>query len=832
MRRAGVRGLIGAALAALVVPLGVVGAAATEGGGAGGGGGSGSGGSGTACVEVENPFGEATGWTEFVEGDGVRHGQESEGTIAYGGDLPVSGMPVGGWLQGRLPKTAPALVVAGRAGSFSLNAGSAWVGPGQAPSHKIDFNSGGGLLPQNPVDFVAGFAHLRALSTSLGAAADTGAVVEQSDVQNRILVLRGDDPRLNVVSLPQALLSTAKTITYDVPAGSALVVNVRGTTVTTPEEVKNNLTPGVQPSTAGVQARGPVIWNFPEATSVAFRFGSDLGGHVLAPRAAVHARNVIIGQVVAASFESHNETHVAFLPARVCLPGTPTAPPVQPPARPDVTVTKTASTATPVGGSTLTWTLTATNVGTAPAPGTVVTDVLPAGVTPGALPAGCTLAGRTVTCAAGTLAPGASASYALVVVVDPVAGAGAPANRWLLHELTPTKQEQHVDLEAGELRTVTASCAAPDALVSDGQVRVDHVDQGTGDLTDVRVLRSEATGPGTWKAVVRNEATGRAQAKLFLVCLPGSTEVTDGHRHALSLDPVAVTATPSWAAGRHSAVLTCPVGTAPVAPGFALAGGAARWSGSEPEGRAGWRFTFDVTDPATAALSLRCLRREVAAAQGHTHDLRLAHVVRTVTVPPGAVVEEQVTCADDAKGIVATWSLPPGVVHLGNDPRLKTRAFRLLNTTGAPLSAVLDLECLGDRPGEEVRGHDQPVVVTNTATVTTTGDDVNRTNDTATSVVTVTPGAGTAALAPQAVLAAKGVRLRVVSSMPGTARLVVSAGGRVLGRARVALRPGRTSPATVTLDRAGRRALAAAGRATVRLDPARGPSVRRTVRLR
>lgn len=809
----GAVGAVGAVLAGLVLPPGAaVGAASAP--------------AATACVEVTNAFGEATGWTEFVAGDG-RRTSESEGTVAYGGDLVESWMTVGGHLQGRWPAGDPALVVAGRAGTFNLNAGSAWFGPGQGAGHQVNYNGGGRLLASNPVDFAAGFAHLEALSATLGAAADTGAVVEQGDVQNRVLVLRGTDPRLNLVTLTPAQLATARTIAYDVPSGSALVVNVPGASVAFPDQVKNTLTPGgAQPTTAGVQARGPVIWNFPGATDVALRLGSDLGGHVLAPRAAVSARNVVVGQVIAASFDSTNETHVAFLPTTVCLPGTPATPP----ARPDVAVTKTASTPTPAGGSTLTWTLTARNVGTVPAPETVVTDVLPAGVTPGPLPTGCTLAARTVTCAAGTLAPGASASFPVVVVVDPVAGAGAPADRWLLHELTPTKQEQHVDLEPGETRSVTATCAAPDALVSDGQARVDHVDQGAGSLTDVRVLRSEATGPRSWKVVLRNDATGRAQAKLFLVCLPASTEVTEGHRHPLALDPVSVAATPTWGTGRQTATLACPAGTAPVAPGFALAGGAARWSGSEPV-TGGWRFTFDVTDPATVALSLRCLRREVAAVDGHTHDLRLDHVVRTVTLPPGRVVEEQVACADDAKGVLATWSLPTGVVQLGNDPRLKARAFRLLNTTSVPQQAVVDLECLADRPGPEVRGHDLPVVLANTATVTTSGDDASASNDTATSVVTVTPGRTTAVPAAARV-AGRTVVLPVVSSMPGAATITVrGSGARALGRATVVLRPGGVATARVRLTGSGRAAVLRSGRVAVEVDPARGPTTRRTVRV-
>jgi len=781
---------------------------------------------GTACVNTVHPLGQATGWTEFVEGDGYRT-SESEGSVAYGGDLPT-GMTIGSDLT--VAKTVPTLVVAGTHGQwFNLNKGSAYV----VPKSGVNHNSGGGYLATNPIDFPAAFTQLRAASAQWGAAAATGTLVEQSDVVNRIIVLRGADPRLNVFTLTQAELSAAKTIAYDVPTGAAVLVNVRGAAVSITS--KMTLTPGgAQPTTAGVRARGPFIWNFPDATSVSFDVGSDFGGHVIAPRADVTVQlGVLVGQVVAKSFRSPNETHVAFLPATVCLPGptTPTVP--TEPDRSDVTVAKAVSAASPRGGDQVTYTLTARNLGAAAATGVVVRDVLPAGLTVESLSSGCAIVGRTVTCTVGTLAPGASRAYAVVVTVDPVAGAGAPADRWALHELTPTKHEWHVDLEAGETRTVSVGCPVGGAILSDGQLRVDHVDQGTGALTDVRVLRQEATGLGTWKAVVRNDATGRAQAKAFIVCLPPTTEVTQGHRHALDADTAPVTSAYTWAAGRRTATLSCPAGTVPIAPGYTTTGGAPRWSGSEPSGATGWRFVFDLDEATTVVPSMRCLRREVSAAGGHTHDLVLQHVARTVTVPPGQVVEEQVVCSDLAKGITATWSLPAGVVHLGNDPRLKARAFRLLNTTGSAQQVLLDLECLGDRPGPEVRGHDLPVVVDNTATVTSTSEDANPANNSASVSMSVQPGAVTATALAAARTTRRVAVVRIVSSMPGTGTVLLRSQRAVLARGKVALRAGTVTVATVKLTKKGRKVFRkrrAARTVDVVVVPARGArDVRRVV---
>ncbi len=130
---------------------------------------------------------------------------------------------------------------------------------------------------------------------------------------------------------------------------------------------------------------------------------------------------------------------------------------------------------------------------------------------------------------------------------------------------------------------MTVSCN-PGDILSDGQFRIDHVDQDTGTIADdVTILSSQLSGlgVGTWKGVIRNDAAGRAQAKAFIVCLPKETEAADrqtgygdSHKHPLSADPTPVTHTATYGAGRHTATLTCPSGTIPIAPGFdAPAGG-------------------------------------------------------------------------------------------------------------------------------------------------------------------------------------------------------------------------------------------------------------------
>ncbi|HYF72639.1 MAG TPA: hypothetical protein VD864_07445, partial [Nocardioides sp.] len=411
------------------------------------------------------------------------------------------------------------------------------------------------------------------------------------------------------------------------------------------------------------------------------------------------------------------------------------------------------------------------------------------------------------------------------------------------HWLTPYKAEQQVDLEPGEQRSVTLSCN-PGDILSDGQFRVDHVDQGTGTIAgSVTVLSSQSAGlgVGSWKGVIRNDATGRAQAKAFIVCLPAYTDAAtrqtgydDSHRHPLSVDPAPVTSTATFPAGRTSATLGCPTGTVPIAPGFDAPAGGVELVGSEYRSThpRDWVFTVETTAPTTVTLSVRCLRTTVGPVYGHTHELRFTHVVDEVTVSGHTAKEGdefQVICPDDGKGVVATWDLPPGVEHFGNDPRLKERAFRLFNDSGTARQATLDLLCLRDRTSSEDMGTDDPVVVVNTASVTSVSSDANGANNASSATITVQPGSSTAGLAGKALVRGSTLSLRVVSSMPGKGALAVRSSGTLLARGEVGLRPGGAVSASLRLTDAGRRQLSRLDWVTVSVDPTRGRTVKQSV---
>jgi uncharacterized repeat protein (TIGR01451 family) len=395
----------------------------------------------------------------------------------------------------------------------------------------------------------------------------------------------------------------------------------------------------------------------------------------------------------------------------------------------DVSITKTASPANPVPGDTITYTLTAHNDGPAPAQDVKVGDTLPGGVTfTGVDSSDCTQAAGAVACAFGTLAPGATRVVTITATADPIATPHPGAT----HQLTDGKVEQQLTLDAGETSTVSISCGSGQIL-TDGSVRVDAVDQGTGDLADAQVLAAHGDGVAGYTATVHNAAPGQVQAKLFGNCLSATTSTDDGHAHDV-LVSAPVTVTQSVLAGHHDATLQCGAGRTPVVPGFDFGSADVKVVTSAPTADgSGWHFAFDVLEGTDATFSVRCLDKYLSVVDGHTHRLSLERRTATVTVPAGQTVEVQVICGDDAKGIVGDYDIDPGLVALGNDPRPKTRAFRFFNPTGGDLQARVGLLCLDGHTGPETGNRD----VLNAATISTSTQESATANNSAAIQVTV-----------------------------------------------------------------------------------------------
>jgi len=425
-------------------------------------------------------------------------------------------------------------------------------------------------------------------------------------------------------------------------------------------------------------------------------------------------------------------------------------------------------------GDVVTYTLKVTNTGPGAAENVVVTDVLPSGTTFVSASAPCTESVGTVTCALGTLGSGDTQTVTIKVEVDAVGG-GDTSHQ---HQLDYTKVESHLSLFDDDTTAATAQCPSG-YLATDGSVRLDHVDDGTGTFEDAVVRESRVTADGRgWTGTIRNDATGQVQAKVNVVCMSDTTVSGEDHRHpVLITGPVATTQT--FTAGRHDVDLACGSGTWAVTPSFTFTAGDGVVSTRRLSAGV-WRFSIDVDDTAAATFSIHCLATALGTAQGHSHDLTFHELTDTVQVPAGQVVEVRLTCNGDEKGIVAWADMDPGLISLGNDPQPVTRVFRFYNPTGSALSADYGLLCVGIRTnGGTTTGGD----IKNTASVATSSSDATTADDqdSATFAVSTTG----VVVAPRAAVVTRAgrtqVRLSVRSAGKHRVSITLRAAGKVGG---------------------------------------------------
>ena len=450
-------------------------------------------------------------------------------------------------------------------------------------------------------------------------------------------------------------------------------------------------------------------------------------------------------------------------------------------------------------GDVVSYRLVVHNSGPAAAADVVVTDNLPAGTTYVSATPPCTNSGQSVTCALGTVAAGASVTLDIHVRVDAVSGADTTHG----HQLDVTKIESHLSLAGGQTGSATTTCPTG-YVATDGSVRLDAVDQGTGTFADAVVLVSRATDDGRgWTGTVRNDATGQTQGKVNVVCVSQRTTSGENHSHALVIS-APVTTSRVLGPGTAEIDLTCGAGTVPITPGFAFTAGEGIVGGRIIA--TGYRFHVQVPQGAAVDLSVRCLSTALDVSEGHSHDLAFSQLSDTVSVPGGEVATRSLTCRNGAKGIVAWVDPQTGLVPIGTDPQPVTRVYRFYNPTTSALSADYGLLCLDVRTaGGPAPGGD----LTNTAWVatsshdTTTGDN----SDSATFRVTTS---GVLAAPTAHVVSASGVtqvKVQVASLRTRTVQLKLLAIGSVPGT-----RIGAGDPLARTSTRL------ATGRHAVRID--------------
>ncbi|MGX6448816.1 collagen-binding domain-containing protein, partial [Patulibacter sp. S7RM1-6] len=727
------------AVLALLVALGAVTAATWSGT-------TGSASAAAACTAA--PLGAATGWTEFVRGDGRRGSSESEGKVAYGGDLDAGWMTIAMGNGSRaIPGTEPTLVVNGAGGSFNVNRGSAYV---RDLRGGMNLNGGTGAkrLASSPLDVAAAFPDLVARSTAWGKVPATGdAGITLVDGFKRFLVLEGRDPERNVFTVRPEDLQNLEAVRIATPEGSTALINVDGDgAVTIDGEVDYGTTAqgGFTQASDGTAARNVrTLWNFPAATSVTLgRFRGAFGGTILAPNAAVTVGNDVghnVGQVVARTFSSQRETHLHLFAG--CLPaigtdgGTPTVPTTTTtPAPTTTTPTTTApaptttdvvpTTTTPAPTTTTEPTPTTTGPTTTPTTPTSPTEPAPTAslrvtksvdrtaVLPGT-PVSFTVTARNAgsapaeDVAVSDLVPvgieGARGDDCAVVgqVVRCQVGTLAPgaSRAFVLHgtagalpgvvgeredQIVPFDAQSAWSLQPGEERTLTLACTGS-AVMADASVRVADVDHGKDEQPDRSVVR-----------VLREQIDGSTYRAVVANRGTGQAQgrlhgaclplrTTTG-REVLAGDPITKTVVLDARTEPYAVVFDCGTGRVPIGAGVDVPPGRARIVSSVPDGTSRRTIGLRVDqDDTEVTVGVRCVSTLTAPRDGTSTRLQWRVIERTFSLQPGQQVADlPLACGDQEKGIVAGWKLDYGLLPVGNEPQIKTRKFAIDNPLPQP----------------------------------------------------------------------------------------------------------------------------------------------------
>ena len=341
-----------------------------------------------------------------------------------------------------------------------------------------------------------------------------------------------------------------------------------------------------------------------------------------------------------------------------------------------------------------------------------------------------------------------------VMALAPVASAEhkpshqAPLQVTHRHFLEMYKVERVIDLEGDGLEVIhnddshaycdnndTPLNFTDDDLATDGMWKVVDVDQdetGKRPYTDVKVYASyaDASQPSKWHFEFENRAEGRAQLKLYVTCLGWKT-APNSHQHQWTWTGHHTqnhpnNAHPAATQDSFASVNQCGPGHIAVAPGF-------QWDRTKSVGdiyRSGysnasfnsWTWGFYI-EPGSYDLTLtfRCLQIKSLFAGSPTHLHKLMYDFETgpaFSFPPpntsiagdpdmnGPIqsVETRLrNCDSHEKGMVHYFNLEPvingqhNLWFLGMDPRIKSRAYKVLNTNAAAQNAHFGLMCFNDR---------------------------------------------------------------------------------------------------------------------------------------
>ncbi len=214
--------------------------------------------------------------------------------------------------------------------SASMSVNGATIRYGGSLSGTLNNLNGGSVqnvpVPPPAIAAIPDFEQvLKDLSGDLNAKApeDAGVGVAANRATFSVTDVDGDDFALLSIANGQSFFASIGEVAFmGLESVDTLVINVGGTSLSIAE---NFLSDAMFSQKSDIATK--VIWNFYEATSIAF--GAEFWGTVLAPYASVSNNNALNGSVVVASFTQGGEVHLPVFGGEI--PGTDTPPPTQVP---------------------------------------------------------------------------------------------------------------------------------------------------------------------------------------------------------------------------------------------------------------------------------------------------------------------------------------------------------------------------------------------------------------------------------------------------------------------------------------------------------------------
>jgi choice-of-anchor A domain-containing protein len=211
-------------------------------------------------------LGAAQDYNVFACGD-YTGAEDVLGKVAAAGNVDFNGFSIAGSNPG-----GNALIVGGIA---KLRNGTVYgnlkYGTSADLDNTVDFQSGGSASQGSPIDFTAACADMNARSAAMGTLFGNGAV----GIPPSKVLMKGADPLLNIFTLSAAQLVGLTEMTIEAPAGSKVLVNMPGTSLTFA---------GFEIRYAGGVTRQDTVFNAYEATAISMT-SIGFNGTLLAPKA-------------------------------------------------------------------------------------------------------------------------------------------------------------------------------------------------------------------------------------------------------------------------------------------------------------------------------------------------------------------------------------------------------------------------------------------------------------------------------------------------------------------------------------------------------------------